>query len=189
MRDGRFVAVNVQRPNIRKQIAGDFEVLAQISEFFDAHTELGRRRHFLKILEEFGITIQQELNYEREAQNLITLGANLREFELIQAPQPAPDYSTRAVLTMDYVQGPKTTSVGPLGRLEMNGAPLAEELFKGYLKQVLVDGLFHADPHPGNVFLTEARREEIRVKTPMASAPRQSNRPTERRNQRQTRGR
>jgi predicted unusual protein kinase regulating ubiquinone biosynthesis (AarF/ABC1/UbiB family) len=56
---------------------------------------------------------------------------------------------------MDYVQGRKITSVGPLGRLEMNGAPLAEELFKAYLKQVLVDGLFHADPHPGNVFLTD----------------------------------
>jgi predicted unusual protein kinase regulating ubiquinone biosynthesis (AarF/ABC1/UbiB family) len=73
-------------------------------------------------------------------------------------PQPVPDYSTRSVLTMDYVQGRKITSIGPLGRLEMNGAPLAEELFKAYLKQVLVDGLFHADPHPGNVFLTDDGR-------------------------------
>ena len=156
LRDGRLVVVKVQRPNIRKQIAEDFEVLAQIAEFFDAHTELGRRHRFLRILEEFRITIQQELNYEREAQNLIALGANLEEFEMIQVPQPVPDYSTRSVLTMDYVQGRKITSVGPLGRMEMNGAPLAEELFKAYLKQVLVDGLFHADPHPGNVFLTNA---------------------------------
>ncbi|MBE0544169.1 MAG: AarF/ABC1/UbiB kinase family protein [Verrucomicrobia bacterium] len=156
LRDGRLVVVKVQRPNIRKQIAEDFEVLAQIAEFFDAHTKLGRRHRFLKILEEFRITIQQELNYEREAQNLIALGANLKEFELIQVPQPVSDYSTRAVLTMDYVQGRKITSVGPLGRLEMNGAPLAEQLFKAYLQQVLVDGLFHADPHPGNVFLTDA---------------------------------
>jgi predicted unusual protein kinase regulating ubiquinone biosynthesis (AarF/ABC1/UbiB family) len=147
--------VKIQRPNIRQQITEDFEVLAQIAEFLDAHTELGRRHRFLKILEEFRITIQQELNYEREAQNLIALGANLKEFELIQVPQPIPDYSTRCVLTMDYVQGRKITSVGPLGRLEMNGAPLAEELFRAYLKQVLVDGLFHADPHPGNVFLTD----------------------------------
>jgi predicted unusual protein kinase regulating ubiquinone biosynthesis (AarF/ABC1/UbiB family) len=158
LRDGRLVVVKVQRPNIRKQIADDFEVLEQIAEFFDAHTELGRRHRFLKILEEFRITIQQELNYEREAQNLIALGANLKEFELIQIPQPVPDYSSRCVLTMDYVQGRKITSVGPLGRLEMNGAPLAEELFKAYLKQVLVDGLFHADPHPGNVFLTDDGR-------------------------------
>src|SRR5476649_1337748 len=158
LRDGRLVVVKVQRPDIRKQIADDFEVLEQIAEFFDAHTDLGRRHRFLKILEEFRITIQQELNYEREAHNLIALGANLKEFELIQVPQPVPDYSTRCVLTMDYVQGRKITSVGPLGRLEMNGAPLAEELFKAYLKQVLVDGLFHADPHPGNVFLTDDGR-------------------------------
>jgi predicted unusual protein kinase regulating ubiquinone biosynthesis (AarF/ABC1/UbiB family) len=158
LRDGRLVVVKVQRPNIRKQIIEDFEVLEQIAEVLDAHTELGRRHRFLKILEEFRITIQQELNYEREAQNLIALGANLKEFELIQVPQPIPDYSTRSVLTMDYVQGRKITSVGPLSRLEMNGTVLAEELFKAYLQQVLVDGLFHADPHPGNVFLTDDGR-------------------------------
>ena len=158
LRDGRLVVVKVQRPNIRKQIAEDFEVLEEIAGFFDAHTEIGRRHQFLKILEEFRLTIQQELNYEREAQNLITLGKNLEEFDLIQVPQPLPDYSTRCVLTMDYVQGKKITSLGPLARLEMKGAPLAEEVFRAYLKQVLVDGFFHADPHPGNVFLTDDGR-------------------------------
>lgn len=158
LRDGRAVVVKVQRPNIRKQIAEDFEVLEEIADFLDAHTELGRKHRFLKILEEFRVTIQQELNYEREAQNLISLGTNLKEFELIQVPQPVADYSSRCVLTMDYVRGQKITSVGPLTRLEMKGGPLAEELFKAYLKQVLVDGLFHADPHPGNVFLTDDGR-------------------------------
>ena len=158
LRDGRLVVVKVQRPNIRVQIAEDFEVLDQIADFFDAHTEIGKRYRFRTILEEFRVTIQQELNYESEAQNLISLGANLKEFGGILVPQPVPDYSSRCVLTMDYVQGRKITSVGPLARLEMNGAPLAEELFKAYLKQVLVDGLFHADPHPGNVFLTDDGR-------------------------------
>jgi len=158
LRDGRLVVVKVQRPNIRTQIAEDFEVLEQIAGFLEAHTELGRRHRFLSILEDFRITIHHELNYEREAHNLIALGENLKEFELIQVPQPVPDYCTRSVLTMDYVQGRKITSIGPLGRLELNGGPLAEELFKAYLKQVLVDGLFHADPHPGNVFLTDDGR-------------------------------
>lgn len=156
LRDGRLVVVKVQRPNIRKQIAEDFEVLAEIAEFLDAHTEMGRRHRFLNILEEFRLTIRQELNYELEAQNLIALGANLAGFELIQVPQPIPDYSTRCVLTMDFVQGRKVTALGPLARLELKGTALAEELFKAYLKQVLVDGLFHADPHPGNIFLTDA---------------------------------
>jgi len=158
LRDGRLVVVKVQRPNIREQIADDFAVLEQIAEFFDAHTELGRRHRFLKILEEFRITIQQELNYEREAQNLIALGKNLHEFELIQVPQPIPDYSTRCVLTMDYVRGRKITALGPLTRMETPVTALADVLFKAYLKQVLVDGMFHADPHPGNVFLTDDGR-------------------------------
>jgi len=78
LRDGRLVVVKVQRPNIAKQIAEDFEVLAEIAEFFDAHTELGKRHRFLNMLEEFRISIQQELNYEREAQSLVALGNNLQ---------------------------------------------------------------------------------------------------------------
>ncbi len=149
------MVVKVQRPNIAKQITEDFEVLTEIAEFFDSHTELGKRHRFLNILEEFRVSIQEELNHEREAQNLITLGNNLKEFELIDVPQPVADYSTRRVLTMNYVQGRKVTALSPLARLDMKGAALAEQLFKAYLKQVLVDGLFHADPQAGNVFVTD----------------------------------
>jgi predicted unusual protein kinase regulating ubiquinone biosynthesis (AarF/ABC1/UbiB family) len=158
LRDGRPVVVKVQRPNIRGQIAEDFEVLAEIATFLDRHTAMGKRYRFASVLEEFRQTIQQELNYEREAQNLITVGRNLEEFPLITVPQPVPDYSSRCVLTMDYVRGQKITSLTPLARLDVKGTPLAEELFKAYLKQVLVDGLFHADPHPGNVFITDDGR-------------------------------
>jgi len=147
--------VKIQRPNIRHQIAEDFEVLGQIAEFLDTHTEIGRRYRFLVVLEEFRVTIQQELNYEHEAQNLITMGENLKEFPHLQVPQPVRDYSTRCVLTMDAVQGRKITSLSPMVRLGLNGEALAEELFKSYLKQILLDGLFHADPHPGNIFLTD----------------------------------
>lgn len=154
LRDGRQVVVKVQRPNIRRQIAEDFEVMEQIAGFLDGHTTLGRRHRFLVILQEFRLTIQQELNYEREAHNLIALGQNLKEFKRIQVPQPVSDYSTRSILTMEEVSGQKITALGPLALLDLQGAPLAEELFKAYLKQVLVDGLFHADPHPGNVFVT-----------------------------------
>lgn len=158
LRDGRAVVVKVQRPNIRRQIAEDFEVLEQIAAFLDGHTAIGRRHRFLVILQEFRLTIQQELNYEREAHNLIALGKNLEKFKLIQVPQPVPDYYTRSILTMEEVQGQKITALGPLALRDLKGAELAEELFKAYLQQVLVDGLFHADPHPGNVFVTNDGR-------------------------------
>ena len=158
LRDGREVVVKVQRPGIRNQIAEDFEVLEEIAAFLDAHTDIGRRYRFRVVLEEFRTTIKAELDYEQEAQNLVTVGDNLKEFQLIRVPQPIPDYSTRSVLTMEYIKGQKITEVGPLAKLENNNRPLVEEVFKAYLKQVLIDGIFHADPHPGNVLLTDDNR-------------------------------
>ena len=155
LRDGRPVVVKIQRPEIRRQIAEDFEVLEEIAAFFDEHTDIGRRYRFGKILAEFKTSILQELDYQREASNLTTLANNLKEFSHLLVPLPVLDYSSRSVLTMDYVSGTKITALSPIAQLEINGTVLAEELFKAYLKQVLIDGFFHADPHPGNIFLTD----------------------------------
>src|SRR5689334_6861737 len=74
LRDGRSVVVKVQRPNIRGQVEEDFDVLGEIAAFLDAHTELGRRQRFVDLVEEFHQAIRNELDYEREAKNLVTLG-------------------------------------------------------------------------------------------------------------------
>jgi ubiquinone biosynthesis protein len=158
LRDGREVVVKVQRPGVARQVADDFELLANLADFLEKHTAMGKRHRVGQIVEEVRTSILHELNYEREAQNLIAMGRNLAEFPLIQVPQPVPDFSTRRVLTMDHVQGRKITRMSPVARLDMDGRALAEELFRAYLKQVLVDGLFHADPHPGNVFMTDDNR-------------------------------
>lgn len=158
LRDGRPVVVKIQRPGIRPQIARDFEVLTELSTTLDQHTKFGKRYRFGRMVEEFQLTIQNELNYEREAQNLRTLGENLQEFPNIQVPQPVMDYTTRSVLTMEFVSGRKISSLSPLARLDIDSEALCEELFRAYLKQVLVDGIFHADPHPGNIFLTDEGR-------------------------------
>jgi predicted unusual protein kinase regulating ubiquinone biosynthesis (AarF/ABC1/UbiB family) len=154
LRDGRPVVVKVQRPDIANAVTEELDALAQIAELVDQHTELGRRYRFRSMLEELRVTTQHELNYEREAQNLVTIGRNLAGFDCIRVPQPINDYSTRRVLTMEYIDGRKITSLGPLSKIELDGVALAEELFRAYLKQILVDGIFHADPHPGNVFVT-----------------------------------
>jgi ubiquinone biosynthesis protein len=154
LRDGRDVVVKIQRPNIREQIAQDFEVIEEIVDFLQQHSKLARRYQFENVLEEFEHTLEHELDYQREAANLRVIADNLKEFPHIRIPQPIADYTTQSVLTMEYVEGRKITKLTPLARLDLDGASLAEELFKAYLKQVLVDGLFHADPHPGNVYLT-----------------------------------
>jgi predicted unusual protein kinase regulating ubiquinone biosynthesis (AarF/ABC1/UbiB family) len=158
MLDGRVVVVKVQRPGIREIIAEDLEVLEEIAGFLDKHTEWGKRYEFGKMLEEVRRSLWLELDYRQEARNLSTLGANLLGFPGIVVPTPIEDFTTSRVLTMEYIRGKKITELSPLARLDFKGADLAEELFHAYLKQILVDGFFHADPHPGNVFLTDDHR-------------------------------
>ncbi len=157
-RDGRTVVVKVQRPGVREQIVGDLEALADVAKFLDSHTETGRRYEFQPMLAELRKSLLRELDYRQEAHNLATFAENLKEFDALVVPRPIEDYTTSRVLTMDYIQGRKITALTPLARLELEGADLAEHFFHAYLKQILVDGLFHADPHPGNVFLTEDGR-------------------------------
>ena len=158
LRDGRAVVVKVQRPGIREQITEDMAALNEIAAFLDGHTEAGRRYEFTPILEEFRKTMLRELDYRVEAHNLLTFADNLREFDRIVVPQPVDDFTTSRVLTMDYIKGRKITNLSPLAKIELDGYQLAEHLFQAYLQQLLVDGFFHADPHPGNVFLTGDNR-------------------------------
>lgn len=158
LRDGRRVVVKVQRPGIREEVIRDLEALGEIAGFLDRHTETGRRFGFRAMVEEFGRTLMHELDYRREAANLEAIGANLAEFRRIVVPRPVGDYTTSRVLTMEYVAGTHVDSLSPVVKVDLEGEKLADELFRAYLKQVLVDGLFHADPHPGNVFLTHDGR-------------------------------
>ena len=154
LRDGRAVAVKVQRPKIREQMVEDLDALADIAEFIDNHTEFGQRYEFTRMLDELRKSLMRELDYRQEGHNLSVFREQLRAFRHLIVPAPIADYSTSRVLTMEYVPGTKITKMTPLSRMEFDGEILAEELFHAYLKQILVDGFFHADPHPGNVFIT-----------------------------------
>ncbi|MBA2270415.1 MAG: AarF/ABC1/UbiB kinase family protein [Chthoniobacterales bacterium] len=158
LRNGRQVAVKVQRPEIRERMIEDLDALEEIAEFLDGHTEMGKRYEFGEMLDQFRKSLLRELDYRQEAGNLTTLRDQLKEFESIVVPEPIFDYSTSKVLTMEYIHGRKVTDLSPLGRMEFDGNALAEEVFRAYLEQILVNGFFHADPHPGNVFLTDDYR-------------------------------
>ncbi len=156
--DGRSVAVKVQRPEIRSQIAKDLEIFLDVAGFLDRHVGAARKFMVQETVEEFRKAIIRELDFRLEAHNLTVLGKNLKHFKSILVPSPIDEYTTSKVLTMDYVGGQKITSIGPLRRMEINGSYLADELFRAYLQQILIDGFYHADPHPGNVFLTDDGR-------------------------------
>jgi predicted unusual protein kinase regulating ubiquinone biosynthesis (AarF/ABC1/UbiB family) len=154
LRDGRPVAVKVQRPGIRRQALEDIQVIAELAEFLDSHSAQASRLGFGSMVEEFRGSLLGELDYRREAANLTVLGDILTGFPGIVVPQPVDDYTTSRVLTMDLVEGRSIDSLGPLGRTELDCEDLADQLIGAYLHQLLVHGFFHADPHPGNVLLT-----------------------------------
>lgn len=158
LRDGREVAVKVQRPDIGERAAEDIGVMDDIAEFLDRHTEAGRHFEFQETVGEFRRTLLQELDYRREALNMVRLADNLAGFRRIVIPRPVDDYTTSRVLTMEFIAGRKITALTPLMRQDVDGARLATELFRAYLHQIIIDGFFHADPHPGNVFLTDDGR-------------------------------
>ena len=161
LRGGRPVAIKVQRPDIRREIAGDLDSLEAIAEFLDNHTDFGRKYETLRMIRQFRASILRELDYTREAANLAELRENLKEFDRLELPRVVPDYSSGRVLTMDYIPGTKITSLSGAVRTDLDGDELADQLFQAYLKQILVDGFFHADPHPGNLLLTHDRNIAI----------------------------
>ena len=154
MRNGRIVVVKIQRPGIRKQIADDLDAFEDMARLAEEKTEAGKRFMIHTTVKEFRSSMLRELDYRREAQNLLTMGKNLEEFENIIVPRPVESFTTDRVLTMEFIEGKKITSISPLRKLELDSEALADELLKAYLKQIVVDGFYHADPHPGNVFLT-----------------------------------
>jgi predicted unusual protein kinase regulating ubiquinone biosynthesis (AarF/ABC1/UbiB family) len=158
LRDGRAVAVKVQRPGIAEQIRLDLEALHEVAQFLDKHSETGRRYNVTAIVNEFAETLLAEMDYRREAMHLRLIGENLAEFPDVFVPAPIEGYTSGRVLTMEYVSGTKVTALSPLTRLDIDATKLAETLVSAYLKQIVLDGVFHADPHPGNVFVTEHGR-------------------------------
>ena len=158
LRDGRRVAVKVQRPGIVEQVAADLTVLDEIAAFVDHHTKAGRRYEFAPMMVEFRKALTEELDYEIEASHLRVLRDNLAKFERIIVPAPVEGYVSKRVLTMDYVSGTKVTALNPIAFVDADPERLATELIHAYLHQILIDGFFHADPHPGNVFMTDDNR-------------------------------
>lgn len=158
MRDGRDVAVKVQRPGIRGVIERDLEVLHGVAGFLDAHTDTGERYHFDEMIDEFERSLARELDYRREAESLTELRSNLEGFDRLTVPEYVRGLTTSRVLVMDHVDGTKVTDLSELARLDIDGDALVDELFRAYLKQMLADGFVHADPHPGNVLVTPDHR-------------------------------
>jgi ubiquinone biosynthesis protein len=155
LRDGRDVAVKVQRPGIAQQIRADLAVLHNLARAIDRVTEQGRRVQFERWIAEMTDTLAEELDYCREAENLRLFREHLRRYRTLFVPAPIADFCSARVLTMEYVEGANVSTAVRLRRLEEPLEEYANDLMRAYLDQIFVHGLVHADPHPGNVMLTD----------------------------------
>jgi ubiquinone biosynthesis protein len=153
--NGRKVAVKIQRPEIQTQFYKDIETLQKVAAVVDRTTRTGKRLRTRQIMGEFRKVVTRELDFRIEASQITALRENLKQFEHIVLPEPIAEFSTGKILTMTWISGRKITAITPLSRTEINGARLADEVFGAYLHQVLIDGMFHADPHPGNILVTD----------------------------------
>jgi predicted unusual protein kinase regulating ubiquinone biosynthesis (AarF/ABC1/UbiB family) len=155
LRDGRDVVVKIQRPNVREHVRKDLDVLSEIAQTLETHTDIGRKMNLVGAIEQARMAMLSELNYVQEARNTEILRRNLATFPQIYIPTVINDLSSSRVLTTELVKGRKVSRLAPLALIEGDYAELAGVITRAYLKQICVDGFWHSDPHPGNVFLRE----------------------------------
>ena len=156
--DGSEVAVKVQRPGVRQRIEIDIEILNEVARFATRFTSYGKRYGFLQIVRELERSLSQELDFRQEAENTRLIGKQISEFKLLTTPTVYSEYTTRRVLTLSFVQGRQLAQVSREELDALDSRSIAKELLSAYLKQMVIDGVFHCDPHPGNIFLTDEGR-------------------------------
>jgi ubiquinone biosynthesis protein len=159
LRDGREVVVKVQRPNVREQVRHDMEVFTDIATTLEQHSEIARKLNLLGAVEQAKLTLNNEMDYLQEARNTELLRRNLAQFPEIYIPAVIHDMTTSRVLTSELVRGKKVSKLTALQMIDHDYADLAAVLTRAYLKQICVDGFWHSDPHPGNVFIREEEGE------------------------------
>ncbi len=162
MKDGRQVAIKVQRPRIDEIIEVDLSAVNAAVQIVKNYPLIKRRANLEALLEEFARVLREELNYTLEARNALQFRANFADWPGVYFPEPYVEVSSKRVLVMERISGVKINDYAALDAAGVDRAELAERFNKAYQKQFVLDGLFHADPHPGNMF--------VRVEGPPAAA-------------------
>ncbi len=151
---GDLVAVKVSRPGTHEVVCTDLDILHKLASFMDKHTKYGKLYDFQRMVRELRTVMEQEMNLIHEGENIDRFRRNLKGEKNITAPKVRWMYTTQRVLTMDYVDGVKINDIAALDSVGADKKKIAEDFANSLLKQMLIDGFFHADPHPGNVMVT-----------------------------------
>ncbi len=150
---GEEVAVKVQRPNLTATIKGDIEILRKVTKFAERFPSLNENADWAGMLREFDETIHEEMDYSAEGKNAERFRESFKEWTNVHVPTIYWDATSEKVLTMEFINGDKVTELDKLKARGVSPEKVNRLLIKTYLKQLLEDGFFHADPHPGNLLV------------------------------------
>ncbi len=151
--DGEEVVVKVQRPDIRRIIEIDLEIMMHLAGLAEKHIEGWDVQRPTRMVTEFARTIEKELDYTMESANMLRFARQFDDDPDIYIPRVHREISSNRVLTMEYMDGVKISDISRLREKGLDPAVIAERGFDLIMKQVFVYGFFHADPHPGNIFI------------------------------------
>jgi predicted unusual protein kinase regulating ubiquinone biosynthesis (AarF/ABC1/UbiB family) len=155
---GEEVAVKVQRPNLEGIIKGDIEILRKVAKFAERYPSLNENADWAGMLREFDETVHEEMDYASEGKNAERFAENFKTWDNIHVPKIYWSASSEKVLTMEFIRGTKVVDLKLLAAKGLSPEKVNRLLIKTYLKQLLEDGFFHADPHPGNLLVMEDGR-------------------------------
>ncbi|MBU0512675.1 MAG: AarF/ABC1/UbiB kinase family protein [Chloroflexi bacterium] len=150
----RDVVVKVQRPDIERIIATDIAALRTVGKWMRRYRPISRRADVPALLNEFTRTLYEEIDYLAEGKNAETFAANFRNRPGVRVPSVVWTHTTKRVLVLEDVYAIKITDYEAITAAGIDRAEVAQRLFDTYLQQIFEDGFFHADPHPGNLFVT-----------------------------------
>ena len=148
---GEEVVVKIQRPGLKKLFTIDLEILKKIAHYFQNHPKWGEGMDWLGIYDECSRILCQETDYLKEGRNADTFRRNFREADWVKVPRVYWRYTTTRILTLEYLPGIKISHYEALEAAGLSRQQLAKLSARAYLQQLLNDGFFHADPHPGNL--------------------------------------
>jgi len=151
LNNGEKVAVKVQRPGIEKVISRDLNILHDLAYFVDNHTKFGKIYDFKSMVDDFERTLKNELDFTKEAENTDTFRNNFSKDEGIKVPEVNWNYTSRRVLTMEFIDGIGVDDHNALQKAGIDKREIAKKIAESICNQILRDGVFHADPHPGNI--------------------------------------
>ncbi len=152
---GEEVAVKVQRPNLRETVGFDIAVLARLVRRLSRYPSFTENADWEGMLREFRETISEEMDYAREGKNAERFRQNFRGWRVVRVPRIHWTHTTSRVITMDFIRGTKVTDLDGLRARRISPVKVNRLLVRAYLKQLLEDGFFHADPHPGNLLVMD----------------------------------